>query len=406
MAVRLLVKSEITVTYGAIGSGGGIEQITSRTVDFGASDAPLTEEQFEEANAQGEVEQIPWALSGTVPAYNVEGAPKNLKLNGEVLAGIYLGKITSWDDPAIAKLNPGASLPSTKITPVYRSDGSGDTYAFTNYLSTISPEFESKVGTSTQVKFPTGVGAEKNDGVAAAIGQTDGAIGYVGLAYAISSELSMPLVENSAGEFPEPGVESVEAAAAAVSKIGPNNEISLADLPASAKGAYPISTYTYVIVPLETEKADEMKKFIAYAIGRRPVLRARPRLRAAAQAGRRRRQEGDREDRQLGGGRGPQQPSSAGPAQPHRPHRRPAAARPLRPRGGARRRGHRRHRLRGHPPRLAGDPASSASASSPPTTGTRSPSASAPRPSSTAPSSPRSSRSSSRRRSRSRSRST
>jgi phosphate transport system substrate-binding protein len=260
-------KSEITVTYGAIGSGGGIEQITSRTVDFGASDAPLTAEQFEEADAQGEVEQIPWALSGTVPAYNVEGAPKNLKLSGEVLADIYLGKITSWDDPAIAKLNPGAALPSTKITPVYRSDGSGDTYAFTNYLSTIDPEFKSTVGTSTQVKFPTGVGAEKNDGVAAAIGQTDGAIGYVGLAYAISSELSMPLVENSAGEFPEPGVKSVEAAAAAVSKIGPKNEISLADLPASAKGAYPISTYTYVIVPLETEKAAEMKKFIEYAIG-------------------------------------------------------------------------------------------------------------------------------------------
>ena len=145
-------KSEETVTYGAIGSGGGIDQITSRTVDFGASDAPLTEEQFEEAD--GEVEQIPWALSGTVPAYNVSGAPKNLKLSGEVLAGIYLGKITSWDDPAIAKLNPGASLPSTKITPVYRSDGSGDTYAFTNYLSTVSPEFKSKVGTSTTGQVP------------------------------------------------------------------------------------------------------------------------------------------------------------------------------------------------------------------------------------------------------------
>jgi phosphate transport system substrate-binding protein len=260
-------KSEITVTYGAIGSGGGIDQITSRTVDFGASDAPLTPEQFEEANAEGEVEQIPWALSGTVPAYNVEGAPEDLKLSGEVLAGIYLGKITSWDDPAIAKLNPGASLPGTKITPVYRSDGSGDTYAFTNYLSTVDPEFKSQVGTSTQVKFPTGVGAEKNDGVAAAIGQTDGAIGYVGLAYALQNELSMPLVENSAGNFPEPGVKSVEAAADAVDKIGPNNEISLADLPASAEGAYPISTYTYVIVPLESEKAEELKKFITYAIG-------------------------------------------------------------------------------------------------------------------------------------------
>jgi phosphate transport system substrate-binding protein len=258
-------KTEETVTYGAIGSGGGIDQIISRTVDFGASDAPLTPEQFEEANG---VEQIPWALSGTVPAYNVSGAPKNLKLSGEVLADIYLGNITQWDDPAIAKLNPGANLPSTKVTPVYRSDGSGDTYAFTNYLSSVSPEFESKVGTSTQVKFPTGVGAEKNDGVSAAISQTDGAIGYVGLAYALSNELSMPLVENSAGNFPEPGVESVEAAAAAVSKIGPNNEISLADLPASAKDAYPISTYTYVIVPLESEKADSLKKFITYAIGK------------------------------------------------------------------------------------------------------------------------------------------
>jgi phosphate transport system substrate-binding protein len=256
-------KSEETVTYGAIGSGGGIDQITSRTVDFGASDAPLTEEQFEEANG---VEQIPWALSGTVPAYNVSGAPKNLKLSGEVLAGIYLGKIASWDDPAIAKLNPGASLPSTKITPVYRSDGSGDTYAFTNYLSTVAPEFKSKVGTSTQVKFPTGVGAEKNDGVSAAIGQTDGAIGYVGLAYALSNELSMPLVENSAGNFPEPGVESVEAAADAIRKIGPDNEISLADLPSSAEDAFPISTYTYVIVPLENEKAEALKKFITYAI--------------------------------------------------------------------------------------------------------------------------------------------
>jgi len=258
-------KTEETVTYGAIGSGGGIDQIISRTVDFGASDAPLTPEQFEEANG---VEQIPWALSGTVPAYNVSGAPKNLKLSGEVLADIYLGKVTTWDDPAIAALNPGASLPSTKITPVYRSDGSGDTFAFTNYLSTVSPEFKSKIGTSTQVKFPTGIGAEKNDGVSAAISQTDGAIGYVGLAYALSNELSMPLVENSAGNFPEPGVESVEAAADAISKIGPNNEISLADLPASAKDAYPISTYTYVIVPLESEKAEALKKFITYAIGK------------------------------------------------------------------------------------------------------------------------------------------
>lgn len=257
-------KSDETVTYGAIGSGGGIDQITSRTVDFGASDAPLTEEQFEEADG---VEQIPWALSGTVPAYNVSGAPDNLKLDGEILSDIYRGTVTQWNDPLIAQLNPGANLPSTKITPVYRSDGSGDTYAFTNYLSTVNPEFREEVGTSTTVKFPTGVGAEKNDGVAAAISQTDGAIGYVGLAYALSNELNTPLIQNIAGNFPKPSVESVEAAADAVTKIGPNNEISLADLPSSAKDAYPISTYTYVIVPLESEKADALKKFITYAIG-------------------------------------------------------------------------------------------------------------------------------------------
>ncbi|MGA8744834.1 MAG: phosphate ABC transporter substrate-binding protein PstS [Solirubrobacterales bacterium] len=257
-------KTGETVTYGAIGSGGGIAQITSRTVDFGASDAPLTTDQFKEANG---VEQIPWALSGTVPAYNVKGAPKNLKLSGAVLADIYLGKITSWNDPAIAKLNPGTSLPSTKITPIYRSDGSGDTYAFTNYLSTVDPEFKSKVGTSTSVKFPVGTGAEGNDGVSAAISQTDGAIGYVGLAYALSNKLNMPLVENSAGNFPVPGVKSVEAAASAVKTINKDNSISLADLPSSAKGAYPISTYTYVIVPLSSSKASALQKFITYAIG-------------------------------------------------------------------------------------------------------------------------------------------
>ena len=235
-----------------------------------------------------------------MPAYNVSGAPKDLKLNGEVLAGIYLGTITSWDDPAIAKLNPGASLPSTKITPVYRSDGSGDTYAFTNYLSTVDPEFKSKVGTSTEVKFPTGVGAEKNDGVSAAISQTDGAIGYVGLAYALSNELSMPLVENSAGDFPEPGVESVEAAADAVTKIGPNNEISLADLPSTAEGRVPdldLHLRDRAAGKRQSRPAEEVHHLRDQPD--RAGIRPRPRLRAAAEAGRRRRQEGDRRNRRL-----------------------------------------------------------------------------------------------------------
>ena len=257
-------KSGITVTYGAIGSGGGIDQITARTVDFGASDAPLTSDQFSAANG---VEQIPWALTAVLPSYNVKGVPNKLKLSGPVLADMYLGKITTWNDPAIAKLNPGVNLPSTKVTPVYRSDGSGDTFAWTNYLSSVSPEFKSKIGVSTQVKFPTGVGAEKSDGVAAAVSQTDGAIGYLGLAYIASNDLSYGLVQNAAGKFPNPDVASIKAAAAAVSKINSDNSISLINLPASATNAYPISTYTYVIVPLKTDKADELKKFITYAIG-------------------------------------------------------------------------------------------------------------------------------------------
>jgi len=252
------------VTYGAIGSGGGIDQITARTVDFGASDAPLTPDQFSAAKG---VEQIPWALGAVLPSYKVSGVSNKLKLSGPVLADIYLGNITAWNDPAIAKLNPGVSLPSTKITPVYRSDGSGDTYAWTNYLSSVSPEFKSKVGVSTQVKFPTGTGAEKSDGVAAAVSQTDGAIGYLGLAYISSNGLQYGLVQNSAGQFPNPDVASITAAAAAVKGIGKDNAISLTGLPASAKDAYPISTYTYVIVPLSSGKADELKKFITYAIG-------------------------------------------------------------------------------------------------------------------------------------------
>src|SRR4051794_35318996 len=238
-------KSGSTVTYGAIGSGGGIEQITARTVDFGASDAPMTADQL--TACKGCV-QLPWSLGAVVPAYNLSGAPSNIHLTGPVLADMFLGKIAAWNDSEIAKLNPGASLPSTKITPVYRSDGSGDTYAFTNYLASVSPEFKSKVGVSTQVKFPTGTGAEKNDGVSAAISETDGAIGYVGLAYALQNDLHTTLVQNSAGSFPEPGVDSVKAAAGAVSKINSDNSIPLIDLPTSAKDAYPISTYTYVIV--------------------------------------------------------------------------------------------------------------------------------------------------------------
>jgi phosphate transport system substrate-binding protein len=254
-----------TVTYAAIGSGGGIHDITKRSVDFGASDAPLSPDEF---SAAAGVEQIPWALSATVAAYNVRGAPRNLKLSGPVLADIYLGTITKWNDQAIAKLNPDANLPATVITPIHRSGESGDTYAFTNYLSSVSPEFRSKVGASTRVDFPAGSGAEQNDGVSAAIAEQDGTIGYVSLAYALQNHLDVAAVENSAGAFPTPRVASVAAAADAIDRINPDNSIPLVDLPASAKNAYPVSTYTYVIVPLNSSRPSELKRFISYAISK------------------------------------------------------------------------------------------------------------------------------------------
>ncbi len=177
----------VTVTYGAIGSGGGIDQITARTVDFGASDAPMTSDQ---ATACKSCLQIPWALGAVSVEYNVKGVPNNLKLTGPVLADIYLGNISSWNDPAIAKLNPGVSLPSTHITPIYRSDGSGTSFVLTDYLSAVSPDWASKVGASTQPTFPTGTGAEHSSGVIAAMQATDGAITYSEVSYVAADHLN------------------------------------------------------------------------------------------------------------------------------------------------------------------------------------------------------------------------
>ncbi len=256
-------KSGNTVTYGSIGSGGGIDQITSRTVDFGASDAPLSSDQ---AKACDGCTQIPWSLGATVPAYNLKGAANNIQLTDQALADIYLGNVTTWNDPEIAKANPGVSLPSTKITPVYRSDGSGDTYAFTDFLSKVSSDFNSKVGTSTQVQFPTGIGAEGSDGVSAAVAAHDGAIGYLPMAYVLSNDLNYALVQNAAGNYPKASVDSINAAAATVKSV-PESGVSIVNPPASAKDAWPISTFTYVIVPTSSPKAADLQKFITYAIG-------------------------------------------------------------------------------------------------------------------------------------------
>ncbi len=256
-------RAGVTVTYGAIGSGGGIAQISARTVDFGASDAPLTPDQ---ANSCKGCVQVPWALAATAVAYNVKGVPNRLRLSGPVLADIFLGKVTEWNDPGIAQLNPGLQLPATKIVPVFRSDGSGDTYAFSDFLAKVSPEWKSKEGVSTQVSFPAGVGAKGSDGVAAVIGRTDGAVGYVAISYVLSSKLDYALVENAAGKFPRPWTPSILAAAMTVGRIPPDNAISITNPPASAPGAYPISTFTYAVVPKSSDKASTLRPFLTYAV--------------------------------------------------------------------------------------------------------------------------------------------
>jgi phosphate ABC transporter phosphate-binding protein len=250
------------VAYSAIGSGGGIEQITARTVDFGASDAPLSADQ---AKACKSCVQVPWALAATTVSYNVPGLSQPLRLTGSVIADMYLGTITAWNDSRIKHLNPGAKLPSTPVHPIYRSDASGDTFAFTNFLSRVSPEWKSKVGAGISVSWPTGSGAAKNSGVTAAVQTTPGTVGYIAIGNAVGSKLTYADVQNRAGSFVKPSTKSI-AAAAQTAHFAKDNSASIVDPPASAKTAYPISTFTYVIVPRSSSKLSTIKPFLNYAV--------------------------------------------------------------------------------------------------------------------------------------------
>jgi phosphate transport system substrate-binding protein len=252
-----------TVQYSAVGSGAGIAAITNRQVDFGASDAPMSTTQFTACNGCA---QIPWALAATTVAYNVPGAPVHLRLNGATIANIFLGHITNWNDPAIAALNPGASLPNLKITPVFRSDGSGTSYNFSDYLSSVSPEWKTKIGVSTQPSFPAGVGAKGSGGVAGVVKNTPGGVTYVDVAYALVNHIRFAAVQNAAGKFLYPSIRRIIAAAQAFPTVGPNNEMHIVNPPKSAPLAYPICTYTYVIVPLQTAHAAELRKMIFWAL--------------------------------------------------------------------------------------------------------------------------------------------
>jgi phosphate transport system substrate-binding protein len=258
--------SGVTVNYSSVGSGAGIAAITAKTVDFGASDAPLSPDQ---ATACGDCVQIPWALSATVPTYNIPGITSGkLHLTGPVLANIFLGKITKWNDPAITALNKGLNLPDLAITPAHRSDGSGDTYAFTSYLSKISPTWASQVGFGTSVSWPAGVGGAKNPGVAAIIASTPGSIGYISVAYVKQNHLNWTQMKNAAGSYTLATGPAIEAAAQTVTSVPADNKLSIVDPPSSAKfkNAWPLSTFTYIILHTTTPQASELRKFVFWAL--------------------------------------------------------------------------------------------------------------------------------------------
>ena len=254
----------IKVTYGPIGSGGGINAISSRTVDFGASDAPLTPDQF--AACKGCV-QIPWALSATSIAYRGDGLPNHIHLTGKVLSDIFLGKIKNWSDPAIKKLNAGKSLPSLAITVIHRSDNSGTTYNLTEYLSKVSKVWKAGPGKGVAVDWPAGVGARGSSGVSAALSQTNGGVTYVDVAFSLANHFKFAAVQNRAGKYQIPGLNSIKAAGATILRVAPNNGgISIVDPSKRQPLAYPICTFTYVIVPKQTSKAAELKRFIRWVL--------------------------------------------------------------------------------------------------------------------------------------------
>jgi phosphate transport system substrate-binding protein len=256
----------IDITYSATGSGAGIAQITARTVDFGASDAPLSPDQLAACKS---CVVIPWALAGMSVMYNVPGVNKRLVLNGPALANIYLGNITNWNAAAIKALNPGVSLPDQKITVVYRSDGSGSTYAFTNYLAAVSPQWKSKVGVNTSVNFPVGTGARGSSGVAGVVKSTEGAVTYADAAYAIQNKIPFALIKNRAGGNATPGIRGVTAALCDLpKKVTALPQLKIVDPPAKCgKRAYPISTFTYVVVPKSSgDKAQTLRQFVYWAV--------------------------------------------------------------------------------------------------------------------------------------------
>ena len=256
----------VQINYQSIGSGGGIQQVTKETVFFGASDAIMNEEQLKAA--PGKLLHFPTVLGAVVPVYNIPNLKTDLKFSGPLLADIYLGKITKWNDPAITKLNPGVTLPATDITVTHRAEGSGTTFIWVDFLSKVSPEFKTKVGVNASVSWPTGVGGRGNEGVSGLVTQTPGSIGYVELIYALQNKIAYGSVLNASGEYVKASVQAVTAAAAAGAANMPADfRVSITNAP--GKGAYPISSFTWLLLyeePKDKAQGKAMVDFVKWAL--------------------------------------------------------------------------------------------------------------------------------------------
>jgi phosphate transport system substrate-binding protein len=257
----------VELNYQSIGSGGGIQQFTAGTVDFGASDAPMSDKEIEAVS--GNVIHIPTVLGAVLPTYNLPGMSAALKFSPSVLAEIYLGKITKWNDPRLASLNAGVQLPDLGIAVAHRSDGSGTTFIFTDYLTKVSPEWASKVGNGKSVNWPVGIGAKGNEGVSATVSQTPGAIGYIELGYAVINKLPVGAVQNKSGNFITPTIASVTAAAAgAMKQMGPNTDFRVSITNPDGADAYPIASFTWLLLHKQYDnaaKAAALTKFVWWA---------------------------------------------------------------------------------------------------------------------------------------------
>ena len=240
---------DVQINYQSLGSGAGIRQVLSGTVDFGASDSPMTDEQL--AQAKTKILHIPTVLGAVVPAYNLPGISAEIKFTPEVLAGIFLGKIQKWNDPALIQANPGVKFPDKPIVVIYRSEGSGTTFIFTDYLSKISQEWSNSVGKGASIKWPTGIGDKGNEGVAGQIRQLEGAIGYIELIYAVENKITYGSVKNAAGNFVKASLGGVTEAAASVKNMPADFRVSITNAP--GKTAYPISSFTWLLIPMQAK---------------------------------------------------------------------------------------------------------------------------------------------------------